>query len=52
MNPKLSRVVTLDEGAHPESHVTHKPSGHVINEKRYIFPFTRPMDPKLSRVVT
>ena len=31
-------------GSHPGSHVT--------NEKRYVSIFTRPMDTKLSRVVT
>ena len=37
---------------HPQSHVTHQPRGHVTNQRRYISTFARPMDPKLSRVVT
>ena len=36
---------------HLQSHVTHQPRGHVTNQKRYIFTFTRPTDPKLCRVV-
>ena len=39
-------------GPHLQSHVTHRLSSHLTNEKRYVFTFTRPMDPKLSRVVT
>ena len=39
-------------GLHPGSHVTHQPLGHVINQKRDISIFTRPMDPKRSRLVT
>ena len=34
---------------HPQSHVTHQPSGHVTNQRRYNSIFTRPVDPKLSR---
>ena len=37
---------------HLQSHVTFQYRGHVTNEKRYISTFTRPMDPKISRVVT
>ena len=39
-------------GPHPQSHVTHRPSGFVTNQRCYNSTFTRPMDPKLSRVVT
>ena len=39
-------------GPHQQSHVTHRYSGHVTNKKRYISTFTRPMDLKLSRLVT
>ena len=39
-------------GPHPQSHVTLQYRGHVTNKKRYISPFTRPIDPKLNRVVT
>ena len=38
-------------GSHLQSHVTHRPRGHVTNQKRYISTFTRPTDPKLCRVV-
>ena len=34
-------------GLHLHCHVTHQPRGHVTNQKRYIFTFTRSMDPKL-----
>ena len=37
---------------HPQSHVTLQYRGHVTNKKRYVFTFTRPTNPKLSRVVT
>ena len=39
-------------GTHPQSHVTHRPSGHVTNTKRYVFTFTRLMNSRLSRMVT
>ena len=52
MDPKLGRVVTQDEGLHPQSQVTLRYRVHVTNQKRYIATFTRPVDPKLSRVVT
>ena len=39
-------------GPHPQSHVTHRPSGHVTDKKRYILTFTRPVDSTLSRVLT
>ena len=37
---------------HPQSQVTLRCRGHMTNEKRNIPIFTRPMYPKLSRVVT
>ena len=52
MDPKLSRVVTQNEGTPSTSHVTHQPRSHVTNQRRYISTFSRQMDPKLSRVVT
>ena len=39
-------------GHHLQSHVTIRYRDHVTNEKRFISTFTRPMDPKRSRVVT
>ena len=39
-------------GPHPQSHVTLWNCGHVINKTCYISTFTRPMNPKLSSVVT
>ena len=39
-------------GPHLQSHVTHPSRGHVTNQKRYIFTFTRPMDPNLNRVMS
>ena len=39
-------------GLHPQSHVTLWCCGHVTNKKGYISTLTRPIDPKLSRVVT
>ena len=38
-------------GSHLQSHVIHRPRGHVTNEKRYISTFTMPTDPKLCRAV-
>ena len=38
--------------SHLKGHVTHQPNGHVTNQKRYISTFPRPMDPKLSRLLT
>ena len=43
----LSRVVTQNEETTPT-----KSRGHVTNKMRYVSTFTRPMDPKRSRVVT
>ena len=37
---------------HPQSHVTLQYRGHVTNRKCYICTFTRPMNLKLTRVVT
>ena len=51
MDPKLSRLVTQDEGTYPQSHMALRFCGHVT-KKRYISTFTRPMDPKLSSVLT
>ena len=39
-------------GPHPQSHVTLRYHGHVTSKTRYISTFTRPVDAKLSRVVT
>ena len=39
-------------GTPKKTHVTFRYHGHAINKKRYISTFTRPMDLKLSRVVT
>ena len=51
MDPFAAWGLGMEE-THPQSHVTHQPSGHVMNQRRYISTFTSPMDPKLSRVVT
>ena len=37
---------------HPRSHVIPWYCAHVTNKRRYISTFTRPMNPKLGRVVT
>ena len=53
MDPKLGRLVTQDEGTAPAKSTWH--FYHVVTwqiRKRYISFFTRPMDPKHSRVVT
>ena len=39
-------------GLQPQSYMTLQFCGHVTNKKRYISIFTRPMDPKLKRLVT
>ena len=39
-------------GPYPHSQLTLRYRGHVTNKKRYISLFTRPIDPKLSMVVT
>ena len=39
-------------GPHAKSHETLRYFGQVTNKKRYISTFTRPMDPKLSKVLT
>ena len=36
------------KGPHPQNHVTHWSSGHVTNQKRCIYTFTRPMDNNLA----
>ena len=51
MDLKRSRVVTKTRGPHLQSHVAHRPCGHMTNKNRYISTFTRTMGPKLSRVV-
>ena len=38
-------------GVHPQSYMTHQPRGHVTNQKHYISTFTRPIDPRLSRIL-
>ena len=50
--PNLAGWQFRMKGLHPQSHVTIKYCGHVTNQKRYISPFTRPTDPKLSQSVT
>ena len=35
-----------------QSHMTHQPSGHLTNKKRYISTFKRPVDINCSRVLT
>ena len=52
MDPKLSRVVSQDEGTYPQCHVTLQHRGHLTNQKRYISTSIQCMDPKFSRVVT
>ena len=37
---------------HPQRRVKHEPSGLVTHQRCYTSTFTRPMDPKLSRLVT
>ena len=39
-------------GPNLQSHVSLRYCGHVIDKKRYISTFTRPLYPKLSSVVT
>ena len=39
-------------GPNQQSHMIHQPHGQVTNQKRYIFSFARPVDPKYSRLVT
>ena len=36
---------------HPQTHPTNQPHGHVTSQRRYISTFTRPIDPKLSRIL-
>ena len=49
--PNLARWWFSMREPDPQSHVTLPYSGHVISKKRYISTFTRPMDPKISKVV-
>ena len=39
-------------GPHPQNYVTLRYCGHVTDKKRYMSTFTKPMDPKLSGVVS
>ena len=50
--PNLAWWLLRGRQPHPQIHVTLQYQGHVTSKKRYISTFTRPMDPKLSRVVT
>ena len=50
--PNLAGWWVRIRGPHPQSHVTLQYHGHVTNKRRYISTFTRPIDPKLSRMVT
>ena len=50
--PNLAGSWLRMKGPHPQSHVTHWSRCQVTNQRRYIFIFTRPMDPKPSWVVT
>ena len=51
-NPNLAGWWLKMIGLHPQNHVRLRYCGHMTNKKRYISPFTRPMDPKLSQFVT
>ena len=50
--PKLAGWEFSMWGPHPKSHETLRYFGHVANKKRYISTFTRPMDPKLSKMLS
>ena len=50
--PNLPKWWVRMRGPHLQRHVTHRPWGHVTNQKRCIPTFTRPMDPKHSGLVT
>ena len=52
MDPKLAGWSLMMRGPHPQSHVTHQPSGHVTNRKWYISTFKIPVYPKFRRVLT
>ena len=49
--PNLAGLLLRMRGPQPQSHVKLQYQVHVINKKSYISTFTRPIDPKLSRVV-
>ena len=46
--PNLARWWLRMKGPHTQSHVTNQSSGHVTNQKYFIFTFTRHMADKLS----
>ena len=50
--PNLASWWLKMRGPNPKDHVTIWYRGYVTNQKRYVSTFTRPMDPKLSRVIT
>ena len=52
MDTRPSRVILRMRGSQPQNHVTLRYRGNVTDKKHYISTFTKPMDPKLSRVVT
>ena len=51
-NPNLPEWWRRVKGPHLKSHVTDGSSGHVTNQKYFIFTFTRPKAHNLSRVIT
>ena len=51
-SPNLASSWLKMRGSHPQGHVTLRHCGYVTNQKRYISTFTRPIEPKLSRMVT
>ena len=50
--PNLAGWWLRIRGPHPQSQATLGYRGHVTNKRSYISTFTRPMNPKRSRVVT
>ena len=50
--PSLPGWWLRKRGPYLQNHVTHLPSVHATNQKRYISSFARPVDPKYSRLVT
>ena len=52
MDTKLAGRWLRMSGHHPQSQVTLQYHGHMTNKICYISTFTRPIDLKLSRVVT
>ena len=49
--PNLAGWCLRMRRTHSQSYATHWSRGHMTNQRRFISTFTRPMDPKLSRVV-